>query len=212
MGRFGFDTLQKGPEGWIEPEGPGIGEVITVAEDSLATDVRRAEFLAYGAHARKRIEVVEGRQFSLQCMEKLPHGSRLSNFTFPVHPGRVTGGRQSPRRPEPLNATEAEREWDRGRIWEEREGSEDDEAGALFLNISRQLKNRLAIAQPGRSRLKWAMNKRSNDNTITGHQSGLKIPRPGASMGLAKPVFFFILPAARPGREVGRKASTTGKK
>ena len=69
MGRFGFDTLQKGAEGWIEPEGTGIGEVITVEEDSLATDVRRAEFLTYGTYVWEGIKNVDGRRFTIQCMK-----------------------------------------------------------------------------------------------------------------------------------------------
>jgi hypothetical protein len=56
------------------------------------------------------------------------------------------------------------------------------------------------------------MNKRNNDNMIAGHQSGPKMACSGASMRLAKSIFFFILPAASPGGEVGRKASATGKK
>jgi hypothetical protein len=92
MGRFGFDTLQKGAEGWIEPQGTGIAEVITVEEDSLATEVRRAEFLTPGTYAGEGIEDVEGRRLTIQCIEQLPHGLRRVNFTFPVHPDRVTGG------------------------------------------------------------------------------------------------------------------------
>jgi hypothetical protein len=118
MGRFGFDRLQKGAEGWIELQGTGIAEVMTVEEDSLATEVRRAEFLTPGTYAGEGIEDVQGRRFTIQCMEQFPHGLRRVNFTFPVYPGRVTGGRQRPGRPEPLNATETEREGDLGRIWE----------------------------------------------------------------------------------------------
>jgi hypothetical protein len=65
MGRSGIDTGQKSSEGWIELQGTGIGEVIAVAEDSLATAVGRAEFPTNRTNDGERIKDLDCWNFTI---------------------------------------------------------------------------------------------------------------------------------------------------
>jgi hypothetical protein len=165
-GISGIDTSKKSSEGWIELEGTGIGEVIAVAEDSLATAEGRAEFLTNRTNDGERIKDLDCRDFTIQCQEQIPQGTGIADFAITLHPGWLTCIRQCPGRPEPFNATEAKRKGNFGCISEQRERSKHNEAGTFTLNISRQIENRISIAYARIHRIKWTANKRHDNDTI----------------------------------------------
>jgi hypothetical protein len=142
--------------------------VVAIAEDSLATAVGRTEFLTDGTDNGERIKDLDCRDFTIQCQEQIPHGTGSTDFAITLHQCWLTSIRHCPGRPEPFNATEAERKSNFGCISEQREGSKQNETGTFTLSISRHIENGISIDLTRIHRIKWTVNKRHDNDTIAG--------------------------------------------